>query len=351
MKVLLDTTPLQNANAIRGVGAYTRFLAQELHRLETDSFQLVSTHQEAETKDVSDIIHYPFFDLFFHTLQYSNFHNSKAVVTIHDVIPLLYPDKYPVGIKGKINFWLQKRSLAKVEAVITDSNASKKDIVRLLGVPASKVHVVYLAGNPQIQHISEEKALQKVVQKYELPSTYILYVGDINYNKNIPQLVEALRFIDEDVHLVCVGKNFYPHDIPEWHSIHQAVITHNLADRIHFIANLGTEATADLSALYSQAICYVQPSLYEGFGLPVLEALQCYTPVVCARNSSLSEVGGDVVKYAATDAQSLGQAVQHVISNHNLFSTNSWQKKVDKHLAEFSWEKTAQDTLTVYKSL
>src|SRR3989344_2099875 len=134
MKVAIDSAPLTGGHGVRGVGTYTRELTQELEKLKGEDSLIIESVDFRKT-DLSkfDIVHYPYFDLFFHTLPIQK--SARTVVTIYDVIPLIYPKHYPSGIRGKVNFFLQKYSLKNVDAIITDSETSKKDIARLLGVP------------------------------------------------------------------------------------------------------------------------------------------------------------------------------------------------------------------------
>lgn len=336
MKVLLNTTPLGNAHAMRGIGMYTRMLQQELEKLKT--VELVST-------EPADLVHYPFFDLFATTLPVKR--KLPTVVTIHDVIPLLFPDNYPVGIKGKARFLKQRLALKSVSAIMTDSFASKWDIVKHLNVPASKVHVVYLAANPEMGP-AEPSDVALIKEKYNLPSKYVLYVGDINYNKNLPQLIKAFKFLPTDIHLVLVGKNFTPQDIPEWQDIERQIALSDVGQQIHFVNTVKSEDISDLAAIYSGAICYVQPSLAEGFGLPVLEAIQCQTPVIVTGNSSLVEIGGHVVTYSGTEAEALANSIMTVNGwsqaerASHVQTASSWSKR-------FSWQKTAAQTVEVYQ--
>ena len=348
MNVLLDTSPLQNANSIRGVGVYTRFLEQYLRKSESSQFHFFDSESRPNGTKI-DIIHYPFFDLFFRTLHTKRNSDQKIVVTIHDVIPLLFSDNYPVGVRGKVNVWLQKKSLKNTDAVVTDSFSSKKDIHKYLKIPLHKIHVIYLAGNPQISQRSQQK-ISTVKKNYNLPERYLLYVGDINYNKNVVSLIEALTLVDESIHLVCVGKNFTYQPIPEWARISETISKYNLTNRIKLISQLGQDATADLSAIYSGALAYTQPSLYEGFGLPVLEALKCLTPVIAADNSSLKEIGGDVVVFSGTSAKELAKHISILVSK-DLRSDEKWREKVSKHLQQFSWTKTAKQTFNLYQQL
>src|SRR5690606_34821650 len=108
------------------------------------------------------------------------------------------------GIKGKLRFEKQKLALKTASGVITDSESSKTDIIERLGIPAEKVHVVYLAANPNLV-AQKDAVIGKILKRYQLPKEYLLYVGDINYNKNIPQLIKMVKFLPENLHLVCVG--------------------------------------------------------------------------------------------------------------------------------------------------
>lgn len=360
MRVLLNTLPLHNANAIRGVGVYTRFLSEALEQLQTDDDQFITRADigleqlnAIMAKKGIDIIHYPFFDLFQHTLplpieqKIIGKSKQKVIVTIHDVIPLLYPDHYPVGIKGSFHFFLQKQALKSVDAIITDSETSKNDISKLLSIPDEKITSIPLAGNPQLQK-SNTGTVTKVRSRFQLPEHFVLYVGDINYNKNIPALIDALQMIDETVHLVCVGKNFYPHSIPEWDAI--ASVLEPVKSRVHFLTEVAKDDTHTLSALYTACDLYVQPSLYEGFGLPLLEAMQCNALVVSSNTPALKEIGGEGVLFVEPTATEIASGIAQVMSfseqkKHQLKTKNQ------ETLNQFSWKQTAQQTIQVYKSV
>src|SRR3989344_5080220 len=174
LKLYIEDSPLRSGHAVRGIGMYTRSLKNELAK----SVELVGR------EDNPDIILYPYFDLFHNTLKIKN--GEKVVVMIHDVIPLLYPENYPPGIRGNLNLLKQKRELKKTKAILSDSETSKKDIIRLLNVDADKVFPTHLAPNPLVQPVKQKNKLMEVKEKYSLPEKFVLYVGDINYNKNVP---------------------------------------------------------------------------------------------------------------------------------------------------------------------
>jgi glycosyltransferase involved in cell wall biosynthesis len=342
INVLIDTSPLGNAHAHRGIGTYTKLLVEHLEK-----YRLVEVlRSQSKKKDdpKPNIVHYPYFDLFFSTLPL-NHPAPKQVVTIHDVIPLNFPDHYPAGVKGGLRFVKQQLALKKIDAVITDSEASKTDIEKHLGIEADKIHVVYLAANPKLQAAAPKK-VKAVKEKYSLPEKYVLYVGDINYNKNIPQLIKAVKYLPKDVHLVAVGKNFVPQEIEEWQWIEAQIAMSDVSSRIKFLSNVAD--TQELAALYTGAECYVQPSLYEGFGLPVIEAMQCKTPVVVTNNSSLTEIASPDTVLVETDAENIAKGVTQIlemtkVKRQEIIKNNfQWSQK-------FSWDKVAKDTAKVYR--
>ncbi len=343
---MIDTSPLGNENATRGIGTYTRHLVKYLQQ--EKSIRLITSRTELAAKTQPDLVHYPYFDFFFNTLPYKQ--PTTTVVTIHDVIPLIFPDYYQPGVKGKLTFLKQRTAVQKADAIITDSESSKKDITEHLKIDATKIHVVYL-GADEIFQPQTESDVNRVRRKYHLPTHYLLYVGDINYNKNLPQLIKALKFLPPTLKLVCVGKNFHPQPIQEWQWIETQLALSDVTHRVKFVTDVDNSAQADLAAIYAGSECYVQPSLYEGFGLPVLEAMCSKTPVVTTHNSSLIEVGGSVVTYASQPtAEAIAEAVIQVLG----LSKAARQKQVNQAYQwsqQFSWAKTAQETLKVYQQV
>jgi glycosyltransferase involved in cell wall biosynthesis len=344
MRVLLNTSPTKNGHAHRGIGLYTSQLYQQLSV--NKDVELLTA--ETSRKQKPDLVHYPFFDLFFPTLPLFR-PAAKTVVTIHDVIPLLFPEFYKPGIKGSLAFAAQKLALSNVDAVITDSVSSKKDIEKYLSIAEDKVHVVYLAGNPAMVK-QPPSVIAQVSNTYQLPAQYVLYVGDINYNKNIPQLIKALKFLPEEVQLVLVGKNFRRQEIPEWQWIETQAALSNVASRIKFIPDLTGDVDAELSAIYSAASVYIQPSLAEGFGLPVLEAMQCYTPVVCTNETSLPEVAGNHAQYCEPKAESIAEAISDVLQ-FSQAKKKQITEQAHEWATQFSWKKASQETIEVYKKI
>jgi glycosyltransferase involved in cell wall biosynthesis len=341
MKIAIDVSPLKSGHRVRGVGSYTRQLVKALLKIDQkNEYLLVENRQKAAD---ADLIHYPFFSPFFRTLPLSQ--KKPTVVTIHDLIPLVFPKRYPPGLKGKARFQLQKTALKSTAAVITDSQASKKDIVRYLGYPQEKIFVIYLAAGEEFRPLKDQAQLTRVRKKYSLPQKFVLYVGDVNYNKNVLGLAKACRKIKTP--LVIAGKQAAQKDFDQAHPENQPLVQliKEFGDDPR-VLRLGFVPSENLVALYSLASLYCQPSFYEGFGLPVLEAMSCGAPVVASNFSSLPEICGQAA-HLVDPRQGLAEGIKLVLNN----------PKLRKKLAElgpnqaklFSWAKTAQETIKVYE--
>lgn len=340
ISVKLDTSPLNSGHVLRGIGVYTRLLSEYLAKVTE-----ITVITAKSDKQKVDLVHYPFFDLFFPTLPIKPW--LKTIVTIHDVIPLVFPKQYLPGKKGALMLKRQRVALTFVSTIITDSEASKTDIHTYLHVPLEKIQVVYLAGQPELMPATEIE-IKQLKKRLGLTKPYVLYVGDINYNKNIPQLIKMLKYLPPNIELVCFGKAMKQSDIPEWQAIITQAALSNVENRLHFISDIDSSDFQSLSALYGGALCYVQPSLYEGFGLPVLEAMQCATPVVATNTSSLPEIVGKNGILVDPEAEALAAGVLSIYQ----LAISDRQKMIErgiKHARTFSWNKTAQLTAEVYR--
>lgn len=339
IKINLATTSQLPEHAFRGIGVYARLLTAALS--DDERVLLVDSKRDA------DILHFPFFDFYFSTLPFNFF--KKTVVTIHDTIPLIFSKEYVPGLKGKLRFYRQRFALKIVKAIITDSESSAHDISTYLKVSPDKIFVVPLATDPRFIPQTPE-FVTRIKRKFKIPAQYILYVGDINYNKNLQQLIKTMKFLPESIKLVCIGKNFKPQNIPEWKVIETQVALSEVGNQMRFITDLAADQIQELAAIYSGAIAYVHPSLYEGFGLPVLEALRCGTPVVAANNSSIPEVLANAGILVEPTAERLAQAVEKVMS----LSTTARQKMIKSGLSQakkFSLKQMADKTVNVYAQI
>lgn len=350
MKVAVDSGPLTGGHAVRGVGVYTRELVKALDR-KTEKLKNVKIETVDFGKvDLSryDLVHYPYFNPFFVTLPLSK--PTKIVVTIHDLIPLIYPKHYPSGIKGQIKFRLQKYLLKNIEGIITVSETSKKDIVRFLRIDAEKIRVIYEAPRKVFRKLDiRDQRLVKTKKKYNLPEKFVLYVGDVNYNKNILGLATACKIAK--VALVIVGKQAADEGIdlshPENRSFAEFLEKYGDDSRV---ARLGFVPDEDLVAIYNLASVYCQPSFYEGFGLSVLEAMACETSVVCSKTQALVEIAGEAALFAnPKNPKDLAKKLTEIIKSPR--TKEHLIKKGKERAANFTWKKTAQGTVIFYKEL
>ncbi len=281
------------------------------------------------------------------------FARVPSVVTIFDLIPLVVPDAVP-GAGARLMFRFLAGLAARTSArVIAPSYATRDDLVSRLKVPREKIVVVPLAADTRFapQPATE---LARVREKYALPSDYILSVGINKPHKNLTTLIEAWQRADTDTGLVIAGA------WDERYAGEQSAIG-NRKSKIHFIHNI---TDSDLPALYAGATVFVFPSLYEGFGLPPLEAMACGAPVICSNASSLPEVVGDPSSFAdrsggsgqaaalmfdPSDVDALAAILTRVLNEPAL--RDQLRAKSLARAAQFSWERTARETLRVYRTV
>lgn len=340
MKVAFDISPIHSGHQVRGIGSYTKNLYEQFQKYKNNDISFEFIQDPNENTD-AQIIHHPYFDLFSRTLHSKN--QSKTIVTIHDVIPLVFPQRFPSGIKGYINLFFQKNTLKKCKAIICDSKASKADIIRKLSIDSKKIHVVYLAPAPYFKKSASN--LLEIAKKYKLPKDFILYVGDVNWNKNLNNLIEAIHIFKKN--LVMVGKALTQDNLAETQQIIQKIKSLKLEDKI---TRLGYVPDKDLVSLYNSATVTVLPSFYEGFGLPVLESMACGTPVICSNVSSISEIAGkDAIFCDPSDPNDIAKQIKTVFTLSQK-ERQSLSQKLIKHAETFTWEKVAKQTIDIYKA-
>lgn len=346
MNIAIDTTPLASGHAGRGVGVYTKNLTAALQKYEGKHSYSFFTRNQQLPKD-ADIVHYPYFDSFFLTLPLKK--RVPTVVTVHDLIPLVFPDKFPAGFRGMIKWQMQKAALRKADRIITVSECSKKDVERLVGIDERKIDVVYSAATDGY-HVTNANVLRNLKKKYKLPDNYFLYVGDVNWNKNIPGMIRAFaEFLkkSDTYHLVLVGRAFLDGSLKETRVIRSVIQELQIADHIIYT---GYATDEDVAGLYSMAVCSLEPSYYEGFGLPVLESMASGCPILVADNSSLSEIAGPSIRIHADSVESITDGMKAIVS----YSTEQRKKLIADGIVwsnQFSWEKTAKETVAVYEKV
>lgn len=335
MKVLIDSGPLTTGDSIRGIGVYTKELINAINKRKTRRFDLISGDANTEKLSKYGLIHFTKFKPFAVSLPFSKPTNTKFVLTIYDLIPLIYPRHYPSGVKGWVRWQINKFLIKKnVDAIITISVTSKKDICRFIGIAPDRVVVTYLAPRELFHKIKNSSVLYGAKLKYKLPKKFALYVGDVNYNKNIPNLLKACKIAG--IPLVIAGKQALE---IEKMDIHHAELKHLLGLDWSNTTRLGYVSDEDLVKIYNSASVYIQPSFYEGFGLPLLEAYTCGTPIAVSKNQCHVEILGKEFDYF--DPNDPGDIAKAIINPN----------KDKKPIREYSWEETSKETLKIYEEI
>ncbi|MDP4270189.1 MAG: glycosyltransferase family 1 protein, partial [Bacteroidota bacterium] len=225
--------------------------------------------------------------------------------------------------------------------VIAVSERTKQDIIELYGTPADKIEVVYQGCDPVFTQPIEQSVLENVRQKYNLPKEFILYVGSIEERKNLLLAVKALKQTKQDIPLIAVGKRTAYTALVE-----KYIAENGLQDRVKLIHNV---PFADLPAFYQLGKLFVYPSLYEGFGIPIIEAIHGGLPVVAATESCLEEAGGpDSIYVDPHDEKELAEAFDRILSDESL--RQRMISKGKEYVKRFDPQQHAKEILAVYKS-
>jgi glycosyltransferase involved in cell wall biosynthesis len=367
MRIGFDVTAL--CTPVSGVGIYTRNLLDQLERMSLDDIRPLAHRELAangegenwsgitfgpdrrvklnKTVWMQALLPWQLARLGTDICHFTNGVGSlwtpcPSVVTIHDMTVWLFPQ-----------YHYRRRQLAmrpfvplaarRAAAVIAVSQATKDDVVRVLGVDPDKVHVVHEAASSRFQPVEDPAELDRVRKSYRLPPRLILHVGTIEPRKNLARLLEALARLRSrdrmDYALVLVGRPGWKHE-----SAFEAVERLNLQDAVRL---LGYVPTADLISLYSLADVVAFPSLYEGFGLPVLEAMACGTPVVTSAAGSLPEVAGDAAEFVdPRSVQSIAAGLRRVLGDRA-----RWEELRARGLERaraFGWDQAARETREIY---
>lgn len=298
-------------------------------------------------KEKCDLVHFTHFNV-------PLFYRRPFVVTIHDTTISFYPGK-------KMNVWWRKYAYQKVienaikksQKIITVSDNTKKDIEKLFSAPSQKIQTIWNGIGDDFKPISQIKK-DTVREKFGINPHFLLYTGVWREHKNLVNLLRAFRLILDkahkkdgpqklkNLHLVLTGKEdpYYPEVKKTIHDL----------DLTSHIKHVGLVDREDLQALYSAAGVYVFPSLYEGFGLPPLEAMKCHTPVCASRISSIPEVCGDAVEYFDPhNVLNMAEKIMAVLTQDAL--REELILKGQKRVTLFSWDKAAEQTLHIYRSV
>jgi glycosyltransferase involved in cell wall biosynthesis len=378
MLITIDFTPAVHQRA--GIGRYTRGLVDALTRLDADNeYKLLVLGQAgahfvptrlppnfrlrfAPVSDRwatllwhrlnlplpvelfsgrADIFHGPSF-----TLPPSF---TPSLLTVHDLSFL----RYPQGAHPSLLAWLTRavpRSLRRARHVLADSKSTRADLIDLMQIPAERITVIGAGVEERFHPVSDPVTLAQVCARYQLPERFVLSVSTLEPRKNFTGLIAAFDRLTattspgpiSDLHLVIAGGKGWLYD-----DIFTAAEESPVRDRIHFP---GFVADEDLPALYSLAALFAFPTHYEGFGIPVLEAMACGTPVVCADNSSLPEVAGDsALLVRATDTDALAEAMHCLLVDLSLREELVLRGR--EQAGKFSWDEPARRLLKVYQKV
>lgn len=364
MRIAIDARKLRDF----GIGTYIRNLLSELSRLDQTTEYVVICHPAdaaaqqslgsnfrmvAESarpysiaeqiripacisREGAQLLHEPHYVLPVAT-------PCRSVVTIHDCIHLMFPQYLPsrlAYVYAKAAMWTATRKAARI---LTVSEASKRDILRFFNVPAEKVSVIYNAIDARFLGPADQTRMDLVRQRYQLDHPFVLYAGNIKRHKNVERLIDAFgrarSGCPDDLRLIIIGD-----EISKYPALRQAVHKHRLDKYVRF---LGFQPHETLAAFYRLARAFVFPSLYEGFGLPPLEAMACGTPVVTSNVSSLPEIaGGAALLVDPYDADDIAEGIRRAVTDESLRGD-----LVARGLARartFSWSQSVREIHRIY---
>jgi glycosyltransferase involved in cell wall biosynthesis len=266
---------------------------------------------------------------------------AKTLLTVHDLSFI----RHPQGAVESLRKWLNQvvpRSLTRADHILADSYSTKDDLIEIYNIPPDDITVVGAGVEKRFQPITDSGQLQTVRQKYNLPEKFILGLGTLEPRKNFTGLIEAFSQspVNKTHHLVIAGGKGWLYD-----EIFATAEKSPVANRIHFT---GFVADKDLPALYNLADVFAYPSHYEGFGIPVIEAMACGAPVVCANNSCLPEVAGQsALQITATDIPALAEALSCLSIDTSL--REDAIREGFRQAKKFNWPAAAKRLLGVYQ--
>jgi glycosyltransferase involved in cell wall biosynthesis len=267
---------------------------------------------------------------------------TRAIVTVHDLSFLHYPHCFEPALLAYLNSAVP-RAAARADWVLADSESTRRDAIERLGVPAQQTSVLYPGVEPRFRPIDDPTLLDRVRHKYKLTQPFILSVGTVQPRKNYVRLVEAYNQLGmADVHLVIVGGRGWLYQ-----ELLDRIRELGLQERVHLA---GYVDDVDLPVIYNLARVVAQPSLYEGFGIPIVEAMACGIPVVAANNSSLPEAAGDAgLLVDAMDGEALADALARALTDSHLRQTMT--ERGVAQARRFTWKKAAQTLQATYQQV
>jgi glycosyltransferase involved in cell wall biosynthesis len=358
-----------------GIGTYIRNLLAGLGAIDqTDQFYLIVNPEDAGeipavppnfeivphegTNNVAlRVLAFPHFLRQFHADLYHIPMNTVPllmpkpyIVTVHDMSTILFGERQP-GFREELKMRWFSRGLLRADKVISVSDATRRDVQNTLGIPGSRIRMIYNAPDPiftaQIRGLELDESY-RIMERYQINYPFLLYAGNIRPQKNIPRLIEAFsvlrgelssHLIYSDLRLIIIGD-----EISKYPAVRHSVIQSRVEHAVRF---LGFVPINTLRIFYKAAAAFVFPSLYEGFGLPPMEAMACGTPVITSNVSSLPEVVGDAaIIVNPENVFDIARGIREALLNDDLR-----QRCIVNGLRQvrrFSWKKTAEQVLDVY---
>jgi glycosyltransferase involved in cell wall biosynthesis len=265
----------------------------------------------------------------------------KSVVTIHDLIFLRFPQYYQF-IDRKLYKWKSKSACKRADQIIAISEKTKADIIEFYSINPDKIEVIYQSCDDIFKNPFDDSTLKRISLKYKLPEKFVLNVGTIEERKNLNLIVQALKNVDEDYKLVVIGKK-----TGYFKTVKKEIEKLGLNKRVIFLQNI---PFADLPGIYQLADLFVYPSFYEGFGIPIIEALYSGVPVIAATGSCLEEAGGpDSIYVDPTNVNDLSTAINHVLGNPAL--QKEMKEKGLEFVQKFNSPNVTQQLMDCYINL
>ena len=376
LRIVLDARRIADF----GIGTYIRNLVRSLAKIDhSNQYTLVTAAPEVpEFSDLPANFQPAFYDgnkagfvqfgytLFLRNLPANLFHiplnavplwmPKPYLVTIHDMSTLLFAN-HQSGYRSNLRHFYLRRGLLRADRVLTVSAATRRDVETVLGIEPSRIRVVYNAPDPIFcppgpkGAVERDAEVQRVLDRYRIHYPFLLYVGRTNPQKNIPRLVESFAVLRgelqehpqfKELRLIIIGDEISRHP-----TLRHAVIHSRVEDAVRFLGFVPIET---LRAFYQAASAFVFPSLYEGFGLPPLEAMACGTPVVCSSVSSLPEVVGNAAAIVNPEnVFDIARGMREVLLDNALRC-----RLIERGLEQaqhFSWERTAGEVLRAYEEI
>jgi len=354
-----------------GIGRYVYELTRNLFEIDQDNeyvlffnepeFSRFTPPNKRISKVLVDAPHYSFAEqikflkiLYSQKLDIMHFTHFNApvlyrrpsIVTIHDLTLSFFPGNKMNSIFHRLAYQLTLNSAVKrAKKVISVSDNTKKDLQKITKISANKIETIYEAVAEEFHSITDQNRVYQCQLKYNLDRPFLLYTGVWRSHKNLPNLIRAFHILKKeyklDHYLLITGRKD-----PVYPEIEQETLSLQLENDVIFTGLVPEE---DLVTLYSAADAYVFPSLYEGFGRPVLEAMACETPVICSNSSCLPEIcgKGNAIFFNPKSPQDIAEKTYELCASHQLKS--ELIKNAARHVKTFSWEKMAEKTLSIYK--